>query len=226
MKVQELRDFKKEAVRIAFSKIYQAVKRNGDLDKVKIDIVTNSVHSYLTLLSLGNINEKIGAGLGPYVSNFFDSLNPSISYKQYLGLNRSVVANNEFSQYCYELSDIEPEYFPADAAFKDLIKNEALNFFKNSAENFVNKTLLLTSSDLNEDSNLRILAQNSMIGDSLVKAFAPNDLSLVYVKGLDVRDIRKFLEDNPALDIVDYGTRKTFKRIFEKTKDDDLELEF
>lgn len=59
-----------------------------------------------------------------------------------------------------------------------------------------------------------------------MKAFAPNDLSLAYIKDLDVRDIRKFLEDNPSLDIVDYGTRKAFKRIFEKNKDDKLELEF
>lgn len=226
MDVQEVQDFKKEVVRVAFCKIYQAIKRNGDLDKVKIDVVSNSVHSYLTLLSLGNINERIGSGLGPYVSNFFDSLNPRINFKHYLGLNKSLDANNEFSQYCYELSNIEPEYFPADAAFKDPVKNEALNFFKNSAENFVNKTLLLTSGDFNEDSNLRILAQNSMIGDSLVKAFVPKDLSLVYIKDLDVRDIRKFLEDNPALDIVDYGTRKAFKKIFEKNKDNELELEF
>lgn len=162
MDVQEVQDFKKEVVRVAFCKIYQAVKRNGDLDKVKIDIVSNSVHSYLTLLSLGNINERIGAGLGPYVSNFFDSLNPRINFKHYLGLNKLLEANNEFSQYCYELSNIEPEYFPADATFKNPVKNEALNFFKNSAENFINKTLLLTSGDLNEDSNLRILAQNSM----------------------------------------------------------------
>ena len=226
MKAQELRDFRKEVLRMVFSKIYQAVKKNGDLDKIKTDLIINSVHSYLTLLSLGNINEKIGEGLGIYVSDFFNNLKPIIHRANYLDLNRVLSADYEFSLVCDKLSKIDPEYFPTDATFKDPVKNEALNFFKNSAENFVNKTLLLTSSDLNEDSNLRILAQNSMIGDSLVKAFAPNDLSLVYIKDLDVRDIRKFLEDNPALDIVDYGTRKTFKKIFEKVKDNDLELEF
>lgn len=228
MKAQELRDFRKEAVRTAFCKIYQAVKKNGHLDKIKTDLVLDSIHSYLTILSLGNMNEKIGEGLGIYVSYFFNSLKPSIQCPDRLYLGRVLHVNYEFSQICKELSGIDPRSFSIDIAFKDSTKNEALNFFKTSAENFVDKTLKLNLVNSGDDINHHLWTQNMMIREIITETFLPSDISSIDINGLDVQDIKKFLEARSDLDIVEYeyGTRKAFKRIFEKNKDNDLELEF
>lgn len=226
MKAQELLDFRKEVVRMAFCKIYQFAKKNDNLDRIKTDLVINSVHNYLALLSLGNINEKIGERLGIYVSDFFNKLNPSIHSPDYLYLNRALSADYEFSQVCHKFSKIDPKDFPADVAFKDSAKNEALNFFKTSAENFVDKTLKLNLVNSGDAINSHILSQNIMICKAVTKAFLSNDMELKYIKDLDIRDIRNFLGANSDFDIIEYGSRKAFKRIFEKTKDDNLELEF
>ena len=223
---QKLRDFRREVVRMAFFKIYQGIKKNADLDKTKTDLVMNSVHNYLTLLSLGNMNEKIGEGLGVYVSDFFNNLNPSIHRPDYLYLNRALSADYEFSQVCHKFSKINPKDFSVDIVFKDSAKNEALNFFKTSAENFVDKTLKLDLIDSGYHVNSHILSQNIMICKAVTKAFLSSDMESKYIKDLDVRDIRNFLEANSNFDIVEYGSRKTFKRIFEKARDNDLELEF
>lgn len=222
----EMLDFKKEVVKAAYSKIYQEIKRNVDLSEINKHLVTNNIHSYLTLLSLGGINERIGEGFGTYVSNFLNDLKPSIHNLEYLNRNRALSANDKLEQICFELEKIDPQYFPADVFFKDKTKNEALDFFKASVESFVNKTLKLNLVNSGKNINDYISTQNLIIGEVVTKAFLPSDMGLMYIKDLNVQKIRKFLDTNSDFDIVEYGNRKTFKRIFEKTKDDDLELEF